>query len=215
MRPSRPSSGRWPRVPDFAEATYQLADLELAHGRALEARTCIDNISGSTIRHRTCCCWDCARRAPWVMRAAPRNTPRPCAPISRTPSRRAPWAPIRSPSRLMPMMLAVTTAVRATTASARDCRRRGQRANLSLVQAAELLHVDPAGDPGAGDRALRRTRRGSVCARASAPLCRTVEGIRPGAARVCMRPASHRAAAGSHRHAACETGQLAGAARWS
>jgi type IV pilus assembly protein PilF len=28
--------------PDFAEATYQLADLELAHGRALEARTRIE-----------------------------------------------------------------------------------------------------------------------------------------------------------------------------
>lgn len=32
--------------PDFAEATYQLADLELAHGRALEARTRIDRYLG-------------------------------------------------------------------------------------------------------------------------------------------------------------------------
>jgi type IV pilus assembly protein PilF len=28
--------------PDYAEGTYQLAELELAHGRALEARTCIE-----------------------------------------------------------------------------------------------------------------------------------------------------------------------------
>jgi type IV pilus assembly protein PilF len=32
--------------PDFAEATYQLADLELAHGRALEARTRIERYLG-------------------------------------------------------------------------------------------------------------------------------------------------------------------------
>ncbi len=32
--------------PDFAEATYQLAELELAHGRALEARTRIDKFVG-------------------------------------------------------------------------------------------------------------------------------------------------------------------------
>ena len=32
--------------PDFAEATYQLADLELAHGRALEARSRVERFLG-------------------------------------------------------------------------------------------------------------------------------------------------------------------------
>ena len=78
--------------PDFAEAAFQLADLEFQHGQLPEARSADRQLtSATTRRRRTCCCSRCVSRAPRTIAAAPSAMRAGCSATSRAPTRRVPW----------------------------------------------------------------------------------------------------------------------------